>query len=443
MHQRIINFLRAGIWQFHLARLPRHKAALIRLGRMILMSARGFLKDRCPLNASALTFYSLLSIVPVLAMIFGFAKGFKFEEQLKAELMARFAGQEEVFSRIIGFAEALLNNTKGGIMAGIGIAVLLWTVIRLMSHIERSFNDIWDIRRARGFGRKFADYLAFIIITPVLFFLSSSATVYVTTQITQITERVSLVGAFAPVIFSLLKFSPYVIIWALFSLMYMLMPNTRVRFFSGLLGGIVAGTIFQLVQWGYINFQIGIARNNAIYGSFAALPLFLVWLQTSWVIVLFGAELAYAHQCVDTFEFEPNRFEVNHRHKQLVALQIAHLVVQRFATQLPPFTIPKIAAHLQLPLRLTRQVADELIQAGIFTQINNNEYKEPALQPGLDTDQLTIHYVINAMETIEDSADEHQIVLTRYESANKLDDTLKTFYNQIKQLPENRPLKEI
>ncbi len=113
------------------------------------MSARGFLKDRCPLNASALTFYSLLSIVPVLAMIFGFAKGFKFEEQLKAELMARFAGQEEVFSRIIGFSEALLNNTKGGIMAGIGIAVLLWTVIRLMSHIERSFNDIWDIRRTR------------------------------------------------------------------------------------------------------------------------------------------------------------------------------------------------------------------------------------------------------------------------------------------------------
>lgn len=434
----IVRFFREGIWRIRLADLPRHKASLIRLGRIFLLSFRGFYNDRCRLNASALTFYSLLSIVPVAAMVFGIAKGFGFEKNLEIQLLERFSGQQEVLTNVIGFARALLDNTKGSMIAGIGIVVLFWTVIRLMGNIERSFNDIWKIKKARSFGRKFADYLAFILITPVLFFLSSSATVYISTQITQITQRVSLLGAVAPVIFFLLKFTPYVLVWVLFSLVYMLMPNTRVRFGAGVFGGIIAGTIFHLVQWAYIAFQIGIAKTNAIYGSFAALPLFLIWLQTSWLIVLLGAELAYAYQHVNAYEFEVDRKKISHRHKQLVALRIVQLVVDRFQSGHQPLTVPEIAENLHIPVYLGRQIVTLFVETGILSQLEIRSSGAPTFQPGIDTDRLTLHHVIHSLETFGDD----RLQILEDDSTKRLAGTLQTIDETIQQLPENLPLKQ-
>jgi membrane protein len=141
-----------------------------------------------------------------------------------------------------------------------------------------------------------------MLISPVLVLMSGSATVFITTQVTQITQKVELLGVISPLISFLLKFSPYVLIWALFTILYIIMPNTKVNFKAGLLGGVVAGTLYQIAQWAYISFQISAAKYNAIYGSFAALPLFLMWLQISWWIVLFGAELSFANQNVHTYE---------------------------------------------------------------------------------------------------------------------------------------------
>jgi membrane protein len=437
--KRLVSFIREGIWRIRLADLPRKKALLVRLVRMVLLSFRGFKKDRCQLRASALTFYSLLSIVPVVAMIFGIAKGFGFEKNLQAQILERFPGQEAVFNQIFTFALAMLENTKGGMIAGIGIIVLFWSVISLMSHIERSFNRIWRVKKSRSFGRKFADYLAFMLLSPILFFLSSSATVYITTQITHITQKISLVGAFSPIIFFSLKLIPYGLMWILFSMVYMLMPNTRVRFISGAWGGIAAGTIYQLVQWTYIAFQIGIAKYNAIYGSFAALPLFLIWLNMSWLIVLFGAELAYSHQYIDTYEFDTGDTHVSHRTIQLVGLQIAHLVVTRFSQQQSPLTVPDIADRLHLPIRLTRRIVKKLVQTNTFVEINSHSSREPAYQPGLDTNQMTIHHVIKSLDT---AGDEH-IPLIENESGKKMADALQTFDQRIQRLPENELLKTI
>ncbi len=437
--KRLVKLLREDIWRIRLADLPRKKALLIRLARMVLLSFRGFRKNSCQLRASALTFYSLLSIVPVVAMIFGIAKGFGFEKNLQAQILERFPGQEAVFNQIFTFAQALLENTKGGMIAGIGIVVLFWSVISLMGHIERSFNRIWRVKKSRSFGRKFADYLAFMLLSPVLFFLSSSATVYITTQITHITQKVSLLGAFSPIIFFSLKLIPYGLTWILFSMVYMLMPNTRVRFISGVWGGVAAGTIYQLVQWAYIAFQIGIAKYNAIYGSFAALPLFLIWLNMSWLIVLFGAELAYSHQYVDTYEFETSGSRLSHRAMQLAGLQIAHLVVNRFFQQQTPLTAAEIADRLHLPIRLTRRIVKKLVQTRTLVEINNHPSREPAYQPGLDTNQMTIHHVLKSLDTVGDE----RIPLIENQSGKKLADALQTFDLRIQQLPENQLLKKI
>jgi membrane protein len=293
---KFFAFIRIDIWRIRLDDLPFGKSFLIKQLRIIILAFRGYNEDRCLLRASSLTFYTLLSIVPVAAMFFGVAKGFGFERRLEDQLFERFPGQEEVLSQVIHFSNSLLEQTRGGLIAGIGLLVLFWSVLKVLGHIEMAFNDIWEIKKQRSWGRKFSDYLSIMLISPILVLMSGSATVFITTQVAQITQKVELLGVVSPLISFFLKFTPYVLIWALFTILYIIMPNTKVHFKAGLLGGVVAGTLYQIAQGAYISFQIGAAKYNAIYGSFAALPLFLMWVQISWWIVLFGAELSFASQ---------------------------------------------------------------------------------------------------------------------------------------------------
>jgi len=331
---RAINFVTVDIWRIRLEDLPFGKSFLIKQLRIFLLTVRGFDEDKCFTRASSLTFYTLLSIVPVAAILFAVAKGFGFESRLKRELFERFSGdaQQEVLWKVFDFAESMLQATKGGVMAGIGLVILFWSVINVLSQIEASLNDIWEIKESRTWGRKFSDYLAVMLISPILVLVSSSVTVFITTQITQLTHQIKLLGAISPLIFLSFKLIPYVLIWILFTIIYVLMPNTKVNLKSGLVAGIIAGTIFQIVQWGYISFQIGTAKYNAIYGSFAALPLFLMWVQISWWVVLFGAELSFANQNIGTYEYEPDSNKVSPGFKKVLTLQIAHLLIKNFAS---------------------------------------------------------------------------------------------------------------
>ncbi|MCP4372677.1 MAG: YihY/virulence factor BrkB family protein, partial [Deltaproteobacteria bacterium] len=279
---KMISFIKTDIWKMRLKSLPFIKGFIVRLLRIVLLTIRKFHEDRCLLRASALTFYSLLSIGPVAALALGIAKGFGFESLLEKQLFDKFPGQEEVLLQIINYAGRLIENTKGSMIAGFGVAVLFWSVLKVLGHIERSFNDIWRIRKSRALKRKISNYLSFMLITPILVLMSSSLPVFITTQIAVITEKVGLIKMFNPFIFTSLKLLPYFLLWILFTFIYLLMPNTKVNFKSGLLAGIVAGTIYQLAQVGYIYLQVAIAKNNPVYASLIALPLLLIWLQASW-----------------------------------------------------------------------------------------------------------------------------------------------------------------
>jgi membrane protein len=437
--KRLVNFLKNDIWRLRLSGFGLLTSTGIRLLRMILLAVRGFYEDKLPLRASALTLYSLLGLVPVLAMAFGIAKGFGFEAILEKRLLENFPGQEDIINQLMGYAISLLQSTRGGLMAGIGVAVLLWTVIQVLGHIEDSFNDIWGIKGSRSLARKFADYLSVMLIGPVLLILSGSATVFITTQITSIMEKVSLLGLISPVIYFLLKLLPYGLIWILFTVIYMLMPNIRVKLSSGLAAGVIAGTCFQVAQWLYINFQIGAARYNAIYGSFAALPLFLAWLQISWTIVLIGAEISFAHQNADAFEFEPDSHHISLFHKKRIALCLSHQLVQNFATGQSPLTAVDLSQQLEIPIRLVRQILRELAESGLFsvTYVENDE--EPAYQPAKDIHQLTILTVLNAL----DARGGHDIHIKETPALGAISEALRTFAALIKDAPQNKLLKDI
>ncbi len=396
----IIHFLKEGIWKIHLKGLPAKKSALIKNLRIVLLAFKGFNEDKCALRAKALTFYSLLSVVPAVAFGFGISKGFGMQTRLEKELLESLPGQEEVVKYIIGFAGKWLEQAQGGLIAGIGIIMLVYTVFNLFQNIEKSFNDIWGTPHSRTLSRKFSDYLSVLFIAPILWVFSSGVTVFVKTQITLIVEKITLLGSISPLIFFSLKALPFLVIWLLGAFVYMFMPNTRVRFGSAFLGGIVAGTMYVIWQNIYITLQVGAAKYGAIFGSFSILPLFMIWLQTSWLIVLFGAEIAFAHQNVDTYEMEPLSETVSNFLKRILSLRITNICIQNFVKGQDPWSAQKIAEFLELPVRLTNKLLDDLVKCHVLSETEGVDEKICYYQPARDVNMLTIHYVASALESV-------------------------------------------
>jgi membrane protein len=269
--------------------------------------------------------------------------------------------------------------------------------------------------------------------------MSSSITVFISTQVTFIAQKIALWGMFSPIIFSILKVSPYCVIWVLFTFIYIFMPNTKINFKSGLIGGIIAGTVYELVQGIYVTSQVGVAKYNAIYGSFAALPLFLIWLQLSWLILLFGAELSFAHMNVEMYEFEPDCLRTRYSFKKLLALRIVHLLVKNFILGNKPFTAPQISHTLEIPSRLVRQILFELVECGLISEIRTQEYKEVAYQPACDINIFSISYVINALE--QRGVDD--IPVAKTPELKEIADCLQSFDAMVAESPANKLLKNI
>jgi len=217
------------------------------------------------------------------------------------------------------------------------------------------------------------------------------------------------------------------------------MPNTKVNFSSGLIAGVIAGTIYQIAQWAYITFQVGMARYNAIYGSFAALPLFLIWIQLSWLIVLFGAEISYAYQYVDTYDFEPDRRSISPAFKKLLSLHISRLIISTFLKAEPALSAINISKNLQIPIRLVQQILDELVEAGILSDTETKENKKMSYQPARDINAITINSVIEALE--KKGVDNIPIAQTA--ELKHLSEALKALNDEIDKSPANRLLKDI
>lgn len=440
MLSKVNSYLNTDIWRIRLADYPRTKSLLLQQLRIVALALRGYREDSCKFRASALTFYSLLSIVPVIAMLFGIAKGFGLEKRVETEILARFKGQEEVAQRIVTFANSLLENAQGGLVAGVGVMILFWSVIKVLGNIEYSFNEIWGVTKPRSLGRKFSDYFSLILVCPILMVVAGSATVVVSSQVRLLLEKIPFLNFLGPALLLPLKLLPYCTLWVTFTFIFIFMPNTKVKLKSGLVAGVVAGTLFQLVQWAYINLQIGAAQYGAIYGSFAALPLFLVWLQMSWLILLLGAEIAFAVQNVQTYEFEPDCLSISHSRRILLSLLIVKLIVTRFCAGESAWDASVISRALEIPIRLVRQILQELVEANILSEIRKREEdKEVLYQPARDVATLTIKRIVDALENRGDS----HVPVVASEELKKLTDTVAALDEVVERAPANVPLQRV
>jgi membrane protein len=436
---KTLHYFKEGIWETETRGLSIPRRISIHMLRICYMTAEPLFKDEIHMRASSLTFFSLLSIVPVLAMLFGLAKGFGMDRLLEQSLLSRVQGQEAVFMKMIEFAKNLLESTKGGVVAGVGVIVLFWSVIKIFGNIEKNFNQIWGVAAGRPFLRKITDYLSLSLLCTVLAAGAGALTVMISSEATSIAAKMEVLAALSPAIFALIKLLPVVVLWIVFTLIYMLMPNTTVRFTSALIAGLVAGSAFQIFQLLYIHFQIGVAKYNAIYGSFAALPLFLVWLQLSWLIVLVGAHLSFAYQNADRFQLASDPCRLSPRCVRLLALQISSLVVKRFCSGEKPMGEKEISRQLKISAPVARDLLEKLTVCGVLSRLQGDSHNEKPYQPALDTHHLSIHFVMARLDRfgLDDLPAMHS------ESFQKLSSTLDQFGDLVASSPANLLLKDL
>jgi membrane protein len=427
------------IWHTPLSEISRGKTFIFKQLRILLLAAKGFSNDKVSMRASALTFYSLLSVIPIAAIAFAIAKGFGLEANLKELIFQKFQSQEQVLTFLQTEAEHAIKATQGGYIAGVGIIILFWSVMSLLNHIESSFNHIWQIKSSRPWMRKFTDYLTIMLIAPVFIILSSSITVFISTGLNEFISQAPILDFFKPVISFLFKFAPYIITWTTLTILFIIMPNAKVKFVPALVSGIIAGTILQGIQWLYIDLQFGIAKLSAIYGSFAAIPLFIVWMQSSWIVVLLGAEISFANQNISRYELESEALNISNYQKRALVLMIMHMIIRNFSLGEKPISAEYIAVNLKIPVRLARDILQDLSSANLVSIIHENEEKERLYQPAMDVNKLTISYVLSRL----DKKGVEQIMVIRNKDYEKIINMLEKFDRLIAKSDSNILIKDL
>ena len=415
---KILNiwaFLTVGIWRITENELSKSKRLSILLLKKLILSLREFFEDNLMIKASALTYNTLLAIVPILALIIAIGKGFGVQNSIENFVSSIFATNQELLPYIMNFVSNYLDQAHGGLFVGIGIAVLLWSVMSMFRQIENNFNDVWNVKKSRSFIRQFTTYFSLMLLVPVLIVIATSLSNMIDPYIeymTQHTENIFLSGVYK-VLITLL---PFFIYWILFTIIFIIIPNTKVGFMHALFAGIVAGTLFQIFQYLYITGQINLTKYNAVYGSFAFLPLLLFWLQISWVIVLYGAKLSYVSQNIAFHNFEKETKHISRRFKDYATIIVLKEIIVRFDNNESPVSDQDIANKYNIPIKLTQDILALLTETNIVRETYIEQANQKTYVPALDTHKITLALLIERIENIGNE----NFKLKNYEESNSI-----------------------
>lgn len=369
------------------------KRTLVRIYKLIFYMVRGMLNHGTLIRSAAMTYYTITSLVPIVAVAFALVKGFGLADTLVGSLYGLFPQYPEVIDYVVSFAENALARTQGGLMASVALLMLFWSVIQLFSAIESAFNNIWEVKTTRSIARQWSDYLAVTLIVPILWIVAYATGSHLE-DVLRDTWYFNLLSRLLSMLF----------MWLMFTLLYLIIPNAKVKFTSALTAGVVAGTIFLLFQWGYVFLQKSMTSYNAIYGSFAALPLFLLWVQISWQILLIGGELSFAFQNITRFgeEHEWQRISYDQRRKVMLATML--IIVRHFQSRGGALSAAEIRRELNLPTRIINDVLFQLTKAGQLIDARKNEdEREGSYAPAYDIAQMSIYGVLSAVENHGDN----------------------------------------
>ena len=387
----LVTFLTEGIFRLRPEQI--HNPFLrwaARQYKLLFYTVQGLSTHGTMVRSAAMTFYTLISIVPIVALIFAVLKGFGMTDDLVQNLYGLLPQMPEVVDYVVDFAQNTLARTQGGWVAAISLVTLFWAVIRVFGSIEDAFNNIWEVKNTRSMARKYSDYITVVVLAPILWIVATSFATY-TRQIFGVDDSMWLkVGS---------EIGSMAIVWLMFTFIYIIIPNTKVQFSAALMAGIIAGSIFLGFQWGYLYLQKWMTSYNAIYGSFAALPLFLLWMQTSWEILLLGGELSFAYQNEKRFEEERQSLMSSHDCRRKLMVGIMTIVVEWMRQGRGPIPVAELRERMEIPTRILSNLLFSLTRAGMLGEvhISNKEY-DVAYVPTRDISTLRVYDIIEAVE---------------------------------------------
>lgn len=389
-----LQFLTDGIWRVTEDEVTPLQQRLYACIKVVSLSIKQYDEDRISERASALTYSTLLSIIPILAILFAIARGFGFDSLVESQFRSGVASQQAEL--IITWINSYLEHAQSGIFIGVGLVVLLWTVLILTDTIERSFNAIWQVKRPRSVIRKITDYFSMILLLPILIVVSSGLGIFMSTYIKDMENYVVL----APIVKFLVRLIPYALTWSMFTALFIFIPNTKVKFSHAWLPGIIAGSAFQAFQYFYINSQIWVTSYNAIYGSFAAIPMFLLWTQISWTICLLGAEMCYISQNLASFNFGKETANISRRYHDFFCTIILSSICKRFAVGASSYTAEELSKEHKIPIRLTKKLLYELQDMKLILETNHDEKSdETGYTPAIDINAMTVGMLLNRLDS--------------------------------------------
>jgi membrane protein len=427
------GFFREGLWSeqrdsnWLLARA-------VSLLQFAVMTAEGFVRDQLLLQAGALSYFTVLSLIPIIAIVIAIAASIGIDSSFAEQIVEKIAaGAPEAQERIL----AQVRSADFKALGSLGAGVVFLTTIFGISNVERSFNAIWGVKESRSWARRFPDYLAVLVLIPLLATSLSLATglksEWLVGQLFQFDAFVSLyeVG---------LRLLPWLVLSMVFTLMFSFLPNTRVRFRSALLGGVVSGGLVLQAQDAYIGYSVGVARADALFGAFAQLPLLFAWIYIFWAILLFGAELSFAHQNLASYRRELQGATTSAAERGSIALRISIHTARAFREAAPAPTAENLADNLCAPIRTVRGVLEDLEAAGILA-LRGGDGDVEAYQLGQPAERIRVMDVLAAVQgergpvNADDAAPLVERVLAKLESAGLSNGAEQSLEDLLRDLP--------
>jgi membrane protein len=397
--QKQLSQLISFIWDDDLRSLHGVRRLVVFMSRVLYVLVKELMGGQLNLRAMSLVYTTLLSMVPLLAVSFSVLKGFgvhnRIEPLLYNLLLPLGPNGVEITEKIIGFVE----NVKVGVLGSVGFALLIYTVIALMQKIESAFNYVWRIDHLRSMSQRFSNYLSVILIGPVLIFSAVGFTATVLNM--EVAQRLVAIEPFGTLMLYGSKLVPYVLVCLAFTLIYIFIPNTRVRFTAALAGGLIAGVLWKITGWGFAAFIASSSKYAAIYSSFAILILLLIWMYLSWLILLVGSQIAFFVQYPKYMTRTRVKFVLSNRLREMMALQIMYLVGYNHNRSLPPWNLDQFVEFLGLPGEPIHRMIKLLVDAGYLVEIINDD--TPVYLPLHAIETMRLADIIRAVRRASES----------------------------------------
>ena len=396
--------------------------------RTIVLVARGFGSKNLNDKAKSLTYSLIFAIVPILAMVVAVAKGFGVVDVIERQLNASFLGETNMVPTIMQMVDRYLSTAQGGVFVGIGLIVLLWAVYSFFQSVETAFNKIWNVQKSRSVLHQVTTYIAILVLIPVLIVCSAGISIFLHATMSGLLSEVgSLHEFFHNGGATTLQFG---ICWLLFTGMYIAIPNTKVHFLSALIPGVIMGSLFQVLQMLSVYLIAMLGRTSIVYGAFATIPILMTWLQYTSLLILIGAEMSYAIQNNEEFEYEEDLKKMSRRYKDFIMLYLLSIIVRRFEADEAPLTAHELAIRDYLPIRLVNQLLGRMVETGILREVYVEGKEEKTYQPALDTHKITCGMVVERIESqgtelfLQNPSPEMQDFWKRYIQIKKDNQTL-------------------